>query len=90
MTGTNKSKTSLHCEYINCLGDVVELLSYDESRPYKLYKIEQHDTGTWVYMMFINNDVFPIVISEELAQNIIAKPSIGGDIAYNTWLERHQ
>ncbi len=89
MTGTNKSSISLHGESINCRGDVVELLSYDESRPYKLYKIEQYDTGTWVYMMFINNDVFPIVVSEELARSIIEKPSIGGEIAYNTWLERH-
>ena len=90
MSNTNSSKTSFAGQAINNRGDVIKLLTYDECRSYTLYKLEQHDTGLWTYMLFIDNDFFPIVISEELANSIIANPSLGGEIAYNTWLERHQ
>lgn len=89
MANTNNSKKHLSGYAVNCRGDVVELISHVGSRSFTLYKVEKYDTNEWIYMMFINNDVFPIVISEELAESIIANPSIGAKIAYNTWLERH-
>ena len=90
MSHTNSQNIPFTGLSINNRGDVVKLISFDGCRAYTLYKIEQHDTETWTYMLFIDNDFFPIVISEELAKSIIANPSIGGEIAYKTWLERHQ
>ncbi len=75
---------------INNKADVIKLVTYTGSRPFELFKVEQHDAQNWVYMMLIDNDVLPIVVSEELAQSIIADPAIGGTIAYNTWYERHR
>lgn len=74
---------------INNKADVIKLVTYTGSRPYDLFKVAQHDAANWIYMMMIDNDALPIVISEELAQALIADPSIGGSIAYDTWYERH-
>ena len=75
---------------INNKADVIKLVSYSGCRPFDLFKVEQYDATNWTYMMLIDNDALPIIISEELAQKIIANPSIGGEIAYNTWYERHR
>ena len=75
---------------INNKADVIKLVTYTGSRPFELFKVEHHDSNNWTYMMMIDNDALPIVVSEELAQAIIADPSIGGSIAYDTWYERHR
>lgn len=81
--------------------DVLELLNYDaEDKPYcrsftlcKTLVIEGLDRETsnnWVYMLIIEDDKFPIIISEDCAKKILADPIKGGNLLFNRFFDRYR
>lgn len=87
------------CKDLTCCGDVVELLVYDSkgterSRNYSLLKIKYNGgiyaPSSWIYAMLIEDDKYPILIHEEIAQIILDDPEKGGHWAFNFWLDRYR
>lgn len=86
-------------EPATCSNDVIELLSYktasNTGRNYTLCKVLQKGLKStqnisWVYMLILKDDEFPIVITKEYAKTILENPDIGAKLAYNTWLNRYR
>lgn len=80
-------------------GDVVELLNCNPGapfRPYSLCKVlmralpDSIERENWVYMLLVEGDEYPIVISEEYAMCIFKNPSEGGRLAYQCWMSRYR
>lgn len=79
-------------------GDVEELLAYagSEGRHYALCRIRElddvsrHTSNNWVYMLFIEDDMYPIVITEKCAKSILENPEEGATLAFNRWFDRYR
>lgn len=86
-------------EPATCSNDVIELLSYkaasNTGRNYTLCKVLQKGLKntqniSWVYMLILKDDEFPIVITKEYAKTILESPDIGAKLAYNVWMNRYR
>lgn len=76
-----------------CCGDVLKLFEYQSlcSRNYSLYKICNHrNFNGWFYIMIIEDDKFPIPLTEEEAMSFIEDPSKGATFALNTYFDRYR
>lgn len=87
---TNRSVTNL--------GDVVELLNYQKglNTPYyslcKVLVQEPYniDEENWVYMLFVQGDQYPVVISKRYAIDILQHPEEGARLAYSSLMNRYR
>lgn len=88
-----------NCRDLTCCGDVVELLVYDSkgathSRNYSLVKIKFNSRfscdNEWIYAMFIEDDIYPVVFTEDIAEIVLDDPEKGGHWAFNFWLDRYR
>ena len=82
-------------ESCTCCEDVVKLLEAvseipGNSRNFTLYKTEVYlsKEPSWCYFLLVAGDEFPIVITEELANEILQNPNKGRDIAFGHWRDR--
>ena len=81
---------------VTCSGDVVELLVYkadEHSHSFKLCKVSMHyeaENTMWVYMLLVERDAYPIVISKEQAKRILENPQEGAQLVYNCWMQRYR
>lgn len=82
-------------EPCTCCEDVIKLLEATSKVPrhnrnFTLYKTEVYAPGEtkWCYFLLIAEDEFPIVITEELANEILQNPDKGRDIAFSHWFNR--
>lgn len=79
-----------------CSGDVVKLLVYKDSkysRKFTLCKVSMcgvENNTVWTYMLLVEGDKYPIIISKELAKSILANPKRGAELAYNCWMNRYR
>lgn len=82
-------------EPCTCCEDVIKLLEVTRKIPgynrnFTLYKTEVYlskESG-WCYFLLVEGDDFPIVITEELANQILQNPDKGRDIAFGHWMDR--
>lgn len=88
------NKTNEQCTVNN---DVIQLLSFeskDTTRNYILYKTLEYEldrrTSGWVYFLIKNNYEFPLVITEECANQILDDPLKGETLIFNCWLDRYR
>lgn len=86
-------------ERLTCCGDVVELLNHESSpgkRCFSLCKTlirgntGDNDSEKWSYMLIVEDDCYPIIITEEYAKNILGNPKQGEDLVYNCWMNRYR
>ena len=91
--------TGRSSRYLTQLGDVVELLNCKPGahlRHYSLCKVLMRafpnsiEEENWLYMLFVDGDDYPIVISEEYAMYILNYPSEGEKLAYSCWMSRYR
>lgn len=87
------------CKDLTCCGDVVELLVYDSkdaeySRNYSLVKIKYNSRlscrDDWVYAMLIEDDMYPVVFTEDIAEMVLDDPEKGGHWAFFFWHDRYR
>lgn len=79
-------------------GDVVELLNYQKglNTPYySLCKVlmrepDSTENETWVYMLFVQGDQYPVVISKKYARYILQHPEEGARLAYTSRMNRYR
>jgi len=92
----NNAKVDKKIQSVTCSGDVVQLLDYragEGARSYTLCKASMYyvtNNIVWVYMLLVDGDDYPIVISKEYAKIIFADPKKGAELAYNCWLNRYR
>ena len=95
----NTDMTGRNLRYLTHTGDVIELLNCNSGvhrRSYSLCKVLMHslpnsiEEENWVYMLFIDGDDYPVVISEEYAMDILKYPSEGERLAYSCWMSRYR
>lgn len=80
-------------KWYTCCGDVVELSEYQSpfSHNYSLYKIcNSRNFNGWFYIMIIEDDNFPVPLSEEEAMSFIEDPSKGATFAHNIYFDRYR
>ncbi len=86
-------------EKLTCCGDVIELLyhkgnfgerSFSLCKTLVLENTQCNDYGMWIHMLIVENDRYPIIISEECAKTILKNPEQGQNIVYNRWLDRYK
>ena len=91
MPKTNKIQT--------CCGDVVELLQHNAEfgehsftlcKTLVLENTDRSHSGKWSYMLIVDKDRFPIIITEECAKKILENPEQGKTLAYNRWMDRYR
>lgn len=77
-----------------CCGDVLKLLEcegYSRFPNYSLYKIcNSRNFNGWFYIMIIEDDKFPVPLSEEEAMSFIEDPSKGATFARNIYFDRYR
>lgn len=79
--------------HYTCCGDVIKIYEHQttRSRNYSLYKICNHrNFNGWSYIMMIEDDQFPVPLTEEEATNFIEDPSKGETFAFNTYFDRYR
>ena len=89
---------SRNVEECTCCADVFKLLdctnpSRGSYRGFALYKTrvygDRNDKEiSWSYYLLIEEDFFPIVITEEIANKILKDPEYGGYFVTNHWFCR--
>jgi len=86
-------------EIVTCCGDVVELLyhkgnsgehSFSLCKTLVLEDTDRRDSGNWSYMLIIQKDQYPIIITEECAKSILENPEKGKKLVYSRWLDRYR
>lgn len=85
---------------INCLGDINLLATFDTESGFELgYKIcsttyspyeENPDLKEEIYLMLIEGEEFPIIISKKTVQKMIENPSKARSLVINTVQSRHR
>ena len=90
------SKTN---ELLTCCGDV-ELLyhvkgdlgerSFSLCKTLVLEDTKRNASGKWCYMLIVENDHYPIIITEECANTILENPEQGKFLVYNRWMDRYR
>ena len=94
MKTTIISKVSEPC---TCCGDVVKLIEFKgdcTTRNFTLYETSQIDCNRKEYekqyFMLIEGDIFPIMVTQETAMEILKNPDVGETLAYNRWFDRYR
>lgn len=83
----------VNSKWYTCCGDVLQLFEYESpcSRNYSLYKICNHrNFNGWFYIMMIEDDQFPVPLTEQEAMSFIKDPSKGATFALNTYFDRYR
>lgn len=77
-------------------GDVVQLLNYKTekySHSFTLCKVQMCNILSnivWVYMLLVDGDDYPIVISKDLAKDILEDPKKGAELVYSCRMNRYR
>ena len=98
MEGTIINNVSEPC---TCCKDVVKLLEFkgdSTDRDFTLYETSQIDLNRKeyekVYFILIKDDffddIFPIIITQDTAMEILKNPYLGERLAYNRWFDRYR
>lgn len=84
-------------EACTCCYDVEKLLEFkggNEVRDYTLYRTTRirADRSVYdeIYFLLIEDDKFPIIITENVAESILKNPDEGEKLAYNRWFDRYR
>lgn len=85
-------------KYWTCCKDILKLLEfrskYNADRKIGLYKTFQIDCSRnsygEIYFLLIEGDEFPIVITEEAANEILNDTDTGLQLANNRWMDRYR
>lgn len=88
-----KLRNDNELEKATCNGDCYLLYQYNSDntehlRGYALYKLGNNETYT--YVMIVQDDALPILITEEEALNFLNDPEMAKTFAYNTWFDRYR
>lgn len=82
--------------FCTACGDVVKIIDFegDKHRNFSLYKTliidaERNDYG-WCYFLLIEDDKFPIVITEQLANDALNNLDSIHNLIFNRWFDRHK
>lgn len=92
----NNAKIERPNRPVTCSGDVVELLKYTAGkghRSFTLCKVSMCYSAKntmWVYMLFVEGDEYPVVISKEYAKRILENPHDGSELVYSCWMQRYR
>ena len=76
--------------------DVIKILeargdvSFRDFSMYETYVRDSEDKFCTEYFIMMEEDVFPIIISEDMAKKILENPEIGESLVYNTWFNRYR
>ena len=90
---------SIEEKAVTCCGDVVELLCYKGNsgeRSFSLCKTlmlentERRDSDKWIFMLIIEGDKYPVIITEDCAKSILDTPRKGEKLSYNRWFDRYR
>ena len=90
---------SKESKILTCCGDVVELLyhkgnlgerSFSLCRTLTLENPQRSNSDKWSYMLIVENDNYPIIITEECAKIILENPEQGKKLVYNCWMDRYR
>ena len=82
-----------------CCGDIVQLLSYEGSvgehsftlcKTLELSDTERKESGRWVHLIIVDNDKYPIVITDDCAKTILEDIEKGKKLVYSRWLDRYR
>lgn len=77
-------------------GDVVDLLYYQGEygeRSYTLCKtlmMPDKESNHWIYMLLVQDDPYPLVITETCAKAILENPTVGATLVFNHWFHRYR
>lgn len=85
-------------EACTCCGDVVELislkkeggLSFSLCRILLLDDVLRGSSNQWVYALILENDKFPILISNHCAKTILDDPESGVELVRNRHFDRYR
>lgn len=88
-------------DFATCCGDVRELLYHkgnSDEHTFSVCKavvLEDADDRTrfsdnWVYMIIVEKDQYPIIITEECAKSILENPEKGKNLVFNRWFDRYR
>lgn len=86
-----KAFDSVEC---TCCGDVLKTLECKRGLgygSYSIYKIcNNRNFNGWFYIMFVEDDKFPIPLTEEEAEDFLEDPSKGATFAHNIFFDRYR
>lgn len=79
-------------EQCTSCGDVFKIFEYEGNiRSYSIYKIcNLHNFVGWSYIMKLEDDVFPIPLTEQEVSTFLENPEEGEVLALNTWFDRYR
>ena len=83
-------------EECTCCGDVIKLMDFkcESYRNFSLYRTFELDIEgkqhRFRFFLLLDNDKYPIIITEDAAKNIMKNPEYGKKLVFNHWLNRYR
>ena len=84
---------------VNCKGDIIVLYKFEPNdnhwRGYeilkvKIYRQKGYKEWDWVFLMIVDDDKYPIALTDVYASHLLDNPNEAKSFAYNIWMDRHR